>query len=219
MATARVAALSACVAAWLWMWSIHTPWAVDIAPRLWLYDVLYYARVLLVAWLLAEVALWYWHPSKRRRLASILLGVTVLAGIAGWAYAQTGIGWRLRVLASTAALDALAASGASDLRQRAGHVLVDTVRFPCVENTPWFWLGRPHGGGSGINLALVRSDTTPQAPYAEAFRIRRIDRHWWMAFQDGARYQALQAHAAASACIVPATAPSHRAGMHFIERG
>ena len=49
MVTVRVAALFACVAAWLWLWSIHTPWAADLAPRLWLYDVLYYARVLLVA--------------------------------------------------------------------------------------------------------------------------------------------------------------------------
>ena len=49
MVTVRVAALFACVPAWLWLWSIHTPWAADLAPRLWLYDVLYYARVLLVA--------------------------------------------------------------------------------------------------------------------------------------------------------------------------
>jgi len=219
MDTARVAALFACVAAWLWLWSIYTPWAADLAPRQWLYDVLYYARVLLVAWLLAEVALWCWHPSKRRRLASLLLGGSLLAGIAGWAYAQTGIGWRLRVLASASALDTLAAGGASDLRQRAGQVLVDTVRFPCSASTPWFWLGRPHGAGSGINLALIRSDSTPQAPYAEAFRIRRIEGRWWMAYQHGPRYLALRAQAEASACIVPGTTPSHRAGMHFIERG
>ena len=54
--------------------------------------------------------------------ASALVGQTIPAdrGIAGWTYAQTGIGWRLRVLASTPALDAMAAGGASDLRQRAG---------------------------------------------------------------------------------------------------
>lgn len=219
MTTARIAALFACVGAWLWLWSIHTPWAADLAPRLWLYDVLYYTRVLLVAWLLAEVALWYWHPPKRRRLASLLLGGSVLAGIAGWAYAQTGIGWRLRVLASASALDVLAAGGASDLRQRAGQVLVDTVRFPCGANTPWFWLGRPHGAGSGINLALVRSDSTPQAPYADAFRIRRIDGHWWMAYQHGPRYQAVQADDTQAACVVPTMAPSHRAGMGFVEAG
>ena len=219
MTTARIAALFACVAAWLWLWSIHTPWAADLAPRLWLYDVLYYARVLLVAWLLAEVALWCWHPSKRRRLASILLGGSVLAGIAGWAYAQTGIGWRLRVVASAPALEVLAADGASDLRQRAGHVLVDTVRFPCGPTTPWFWLGRPHGAGSGINLALIRSDTLPKAPVADAFRIRRIDGGWWMAYQHGRRYHALQAQADASRCVIPETLPSHRAGLAFIEAG
>ena len=219
MVTVRVAALFACVTAWLWLWSIYTPWAADLAPRLWLYDVLYYARVLLVAWLLAEVALWWWHPSKRRRLASILLGGSVLAGIAGWAYAQTGTGWRLRVLASTPALDALAAGGGSNLRQRAGQVLVDTVRFPCSASTPWFWLGRPHGAGSGINLALVRSDSTPQAPYADAFRIRRIDGHWWMAYQHGPRYHAVQADDTQAACVVPTMTPSHRAGMGFVEAG
>lgn len=217
MATARVAALFACVTAWLWLWSIHTPWAADVAPRLWLYDVLYYARVLLVAWLLAEIALWWWHPSKRRRLASILLGVSVLAGIAGWAYAQTGIGWRLRVLASAPALDALAATGASDRRQRAGQVLVDTVRFPCSASTPWFWLGRPHGAGSGINIAVIRSDTLPQAPLAEAFRIRRIDGDWWMAYQNGARYHAIHARGPEQPCRPSKTVASHRAGLAFIE--
>ncbi len=219
MTTARVAALFACVTAWLWLWSIYTTWAADLAPRLWLYDVLYYARVLLVAWLLAEVALWCWRPSKRRRLASLLLGGSVLMGIAGWAYAQTGIGWRLRVLASTPALDALAAGGASDLRQRAGQVLVDTVRFPCSASTPWFWLGRPHGAGSGINLALIRSDSTPQAPYADAFRIRRIDGRWWMAYQHGPRYHAVQVDDTQAACVVPTMTPSHRAGMSFVEAG
>lgn len=216
MTTARVAALSACVAAWLWLWSIHTPWAADLAPRLWLYDVLYYARVLLVAWLLAEVALWCWHPSRRRRLASLLLGGSLLAGIAGWAYAQTGIGWRLRVLASAPALEALAAGGASDLRQRAGQVLVDTLRFPCSASTPWFWLGRPHGAGSGINLAIVRSASIPQAPFAQAFRLRRIGAGWWLAYQDGARHRALQGQRDASACVVPAMVSSHRAGMAFV---
>lgn len=219
MTTARVAALSACVGAWLWLWSIYTPWAADLAPRLWLYDVLYYARVLLVAWLLAEVALWCWHPAKRRLGASLLLGGTILAGIAGWAYAQTGLGWRLRVLASAPALDALAAGGASDLRRRAGHVLVDTVRFPCSATTPWYWLGRPHGAGSGTNLALVRSDQAPQAPYAAAFRIRRIDGRWWMAYQHGPRYHAQQAQPDASGCVATGSLPSHRAGMRFIQRG
>ncbi len=149
-------------------------------------------------------------------MASLLLATTLLAGIAGWACAQTGIGWKLRVVASAPALDALAAQGRNDLRQRAGHVLVDTVRFPCAATTPWFWLGRPHGAGSGINLAAVRSDARPQAPFAGAFRIRRLDGHWWMAYQHGARYQALQGDSRAVACATPQQAASHRAGMAFI---
>lgn len=212
----RVAALFACVAAWLWAWSIHTPWAADLAPRLWLYDLLYYARVVLIAWALAECAHWAWHPAKRTWPTSILLGGVLLAGAAGWAYAHAGIGWRLRVRASTQALDALAMRGAGDVRQRAGHVLVDTVRTPCDAATPWFWLGRPHGVGSGINLALVRSDGPPQAPFADAFRIRRLDGHWWMAYQNGARYQALQGVSRTAACTTPREAMSHRAGMAFV---
>lgn len=140
-----------------------------------------------------------------------------MAGAGGWAYAHTSIGWRLRVLASTHALAALAAHGPGDLRQRAGHVLVDTVRLPCGAATPWFWLGRPHGAGSGINLALVRSDGPPQVPFADAFRIRRIDDHWWMAYQNGGRYLALQTQDDEAACRAPRTLPSHRAGMAFID--
>lgn len=219
MTTLRVGALLACAVAWLWLWSIHTPWAADAAPRLWLYDLLFYARVVLIAWALAECAWWYWQPTQRGRMASLLLGSTLLAGIAGWTYAQTGFGWTLRVLASTRALDALAVQGRNDLRQRSGHVLVDTVRFPCDASTPWFWLGRPHGAGSGINLAVVRSDAMPQAPFAGAFRIRHLDGRWWMAYQNGAHYHAMQDNPAAAACGATRAAASHRAGMAFIAEG
>lgn len=165
--------------------------------------------------MLAECAHWTWHPSKRTWGSSLMLGAVLVAGAAGWAYARTGIGWRWRVQASTSALHALAARGSSDLRQRAGHVLVDTVRMPCATATPWFWLGRPHGAGSGINLALVRSDAPPQAPFADAFRIRRLDGHWWMAYQHGARYVALQGTGSAAMCATPRETTSHRAGMAF----
>lgn len=76
-----------------------------------------------------------------------------------------------------------------------------------------------HGAGSGINLALVRSDAMPQAPFADAFRIRRIDGDWWMAYQHGRRYHALRAQADASRCVIPEALPSHRAGLAFIEAG
>ncbi len=219
MTTVRIAALLACVVAWLWAWSIYTPWAADRLPRLWLYDALYYMRVLLVAWTLAECANWFWHPSKRRRMASMLLAATLLAGIAGWVYASTGIGWRWRISASADALTAIAANGNSDTRQRIGHVLVDTVRNPCKRGTPWFWLGRPHGGGSGINLAIIQSETQPQAPFADAFHIRHVGDNWWMAYQDGGRYHALQARRDQAACGTAQTVASHRAGMAFIGEG
>lgn len=219
MTALRVGALLACVVAWLWLWSIYTPWAKDLAPRLWLYDLLFYARVVLIAWALAECTLWCWRPAQRGHLASLLLGGALLAGIGSWAYAQTGIGWTWRVMASTAALDTLAAKGNSDLRQRADHVLVDGLRFPCDAATPWFWLGRPHGAGSGINLAVVRSDARPLAPFAGAFRIRHLDGAWWMAYQNGAHYHAMQGDAASAACRATQPAPSHRAGMAFVHQG
>jgi hypothetical protein len=219
MTALRIGALLACVGTWLWLWSIHTPWATDLAPRLWLYDLLFYVRVALVAWTLAECALWCWHPAQRGRLATLLLGSTLLAGLAGWMYARSGIGWKWRVAASAPTLDALATQAAGDSRQRAGHVLVDTMRFPCDGSTPWFWLGRPHGAGSGINLAIVRSDTLPQAPFAASFRLRRIDGQWWMAYQHGARYQTMQGDRVAATCATPRQAASHRAGLAFIEAG
>lgn len=222
----RLAVLLATVAGWLWLWSIHTPWATDLAPRLWLYDLLYYLRAALVAWVLAECALWAFHPLQRTRFASACLVATLALSAAAWIYAHASIGWRVRTRASAPALEALAMQGDGDRRQgdgdrrqRAGLVLVDSLRRPCDAATPWFWLGRPHGAGSGINLAIVRSDAPPQAPFAEAFRLRRIDAHWWMAYQDGRRYHALQGDAAAGECALARQIGSHRAGMAFIEAG
>ena len=57
------------------------------------------------------------------------------------------------------------------------------------------------------------------APFAEAFRLRRIDAQWWMAYQNGARYHALQGDATAARCSAPGEITSHRAGLAFIEDG
>lgn len=216
---ARLATLFVVVAAWLWSWSIHTPWAADTAPRLWLHDLLYYLRVALVAWVLAECALWAWHPARRTWLATIALAATLLVSVAAWTYASTSLGLRLRVAASAAALQDLPRQSDGLRRQRAGLLLVDALRRPCDAATPWFWLGRPHGAGSGINLAVVRSDGLPKAPHAQAFRLRRIDAQWWVAYQNGPQYQALQGDAAAARCTRPREAASHRAGMAFVEAG
>ena len=75
---------------------------------------------------------------------------------------------------------------------------------------------RPSNRVIGYTLALVRSDASPQAPFADAFRIRRVDGHWWMAYQHGARYAALQGDNRAAACATPREAASHRAGMAFV---
>lgn len=215
----RLVALLALALAWLWAWSIYTPWAADRAARLWLYDSLYYTRVVLVAWGLAEAASWAWHPARRTGIGTLALAAVAGLAALAWTLGSTAPGWRMRVLASSTPLHALAGKGLGDQRQRAGHVLVDSVRFPCGADIPWFWLGRPHGTGSGINLALVRSDTAPLAPFAPAFRVYPIADRWWLAYQHGPRYHALQPDPAAAACRPPASAGSHRAGMAFIAAG
>ena len=102
------------VGGWCWLWSVHTPWAADLEPRLWLYDLLYYARVVLVAWTLAECAHWAWHPVRRTRVATACLAATLALSAVAWSHANTALGWRLRVQASTQALaERYAASRAS----------------------------------------------------------------------------------------------------------
>ena len=51
----RLWVLLAATLGWLWASSVFAPWAADRAPRLWLYDLLFYLRVVLLAWAAAEV--------------------------------------------------------------------------------------------------------------------------------------------------------------------
>ena len=180
--TGRRCALVAAALAWWWASSVFTPWAGDMAHRLWLYDVLFYARFALLAWGVAELgyAVVRWRAGERRiAWALVLCGIVVV----GWAYERTDIGLRFKVRASEAALSRSASMPYDTPRHRAGHVIVDTVREP-VPGQPWLWLGRPFGGGTGTGRALVRSgDHAPTSPTHGRYAYRRIAGPWWMAEQ------------------------------------
>lgn len=214
-------ALLAATLAWLWASSIFTPWAEDRLPRLWLYDILYYLRYVLIFWALAEVIhlVFHWRqPGKRRAL--LPLAGTILAAIVAWVYQSSEAGLRWRVDASSEAASAMAEAGFSSQRRRAGHFLVDTVREPCPGQA-WLWLGRPHGGGSGTNVALVRTGARPpQSPSGEAYAFWPATPAWWIAYQHAARDVRSAAHPIALAACVPGRVlQRQREGMAWVEAG
>lgn len=209
----RLALLLLATLAWLWAASVQTPWAADRAPRLWLYDLLFYLRVVLLAWLAAEGAWLFFRQAQRARMALAMLALVAGAWLGALLYADSGPGWRWRALASRAALEALADAGYSDQRRRAGHVIVDTVRTPCGAHVPWLWLGRPHGAGSGINLALVRSAGVPDTPVGGAFVFRHLGQDWWMAYENAAAHHA---GAARRGCSPGHSVATHRAGRAHV---
>ena len=211
----RLALLVAATSAWLWAMSPYTPWAAGRAPRPWLYDLLFYARVALLVWAAAEVAYALFRDAWRSPGAVVLLGTVLATWLGAAAYDDSGIGWRWRVRASGAALAAVAQAGDSDQRQRVGHLLIDTVRTPCGARSPWLWLGRPHGGGSGINLALVRGNgAVPRTPVRDAFVFLALGEGWWLAYENAARH-----HAAAPqrACVPGTAVGTHRAGVAHVD--
>jgi len=88
--------------------------------------------------------------------------------------------WDIRVALSAGPLEPFSTPAYSDQRQRVGWLLLDSVRAPC-ETEAWLWLGRPFGGGSGINRALVfspgRVPLTPHETGPRFVAIHCIDRH------------------------------------------
>lgn len=204
--------------AWCWAGSVFTPWAVDLAPRLWLYDVLFYARVLLLFWGACEglraLLRRDWRAPTLVPLA-LLVALAVLARL----YADSETGWRWKTAASRDALRASAHTADHDVRHRAGHFIVDTVRHPCRDDQPWLWLGRPHGAGSGTNLALVQAgEAAPRSPMAEAFAFRPVRDGWWLAYQHAREYRRGLA-AGGVRCAPGRVLPGHRAGRAFIDAG
>ena len=215
----RLWILLAATLLWLWASSVFTPWAADRAPRLWLYDLLFYLRFVLLLWGVAEIL----HLALQRQLATPLrrampLAATVVVVLVAWAYDRSEAGLRWKVSASHDALTVTARDGYDDRRRRAGHFLVDTVRVPCGNAQPWLWLGRPHGGGSGINLALVRSDhRVPVTSEPDAFVFSPLAHGWWMAYQHAGRYhRAVQQRGEAVPCVA-GTVVTHPQGQAFIE--
>lgn len=206
---------------WLWGVSVFTPWAESAESQIRLYDTFFYLRFVLGGWALLECALllrdWRRRPGASAGAAALALGALLLVG--AWLYAHAGIGQRIRMQLSAAALADAANGPDSTRRWRAGHFIVDSRRHPCDQATPWLWLGRPFGAGSGTNLALAASgEQPPQAPGADAYRSWRAGNGWWMVYQHAARYHA-RPDRDRLPCMPVAAVAGHREGMAFIEAG
>lgn len=223
----RIGLLLLLTIAWAWAGSAFTPWATDLAPRLWLYDTLFYLRFVLLFWGLAELlpVLAAWRETgDARQAVRPLLVLALAAWIALLVYvldhSAAGLGWKTRWSAD--ALRAELGLADSDARHRAGWLIVDTRRHPCGGDAPWLWLGRPFGGGTGTSLALVHGGTdVPLSLAPDAFRFRPVAGGWWLAYQHAATYQrGLQQRAGAAAHCVPGTAlVGHDAGLRFVSDG
>ena len=222
--------LLALTALWLWAASEFAPWAPDPAPRLWLYDTLYYARFALGAWWLAEAGLLL----ARRRIATaavVGLGLGLVAVTAAWGLRHTGPGLRLLTGLSAAALDRARAErarhgpvliAADDHRRRVGAFLVDTWRLPCAPDQPWLWLGRPFGAGSGHNRALVYGGAAvPYSPDTASFRFLYLHGGWWLAYQNPRAWFRPGGHAErpVANCLPGEPLDRHAEGLRFIADG
>ena len=203
--------------AWCWARSALTPWAASRESRLWLYDALFYLGFVLLGWGVAELLALAWDARHGRRSARSPLATLLLsAALATW-WTHSEAGLRLQLRQSEGALQRVAAAGYGDRRQRAGWFLVDSVRTPCGR-TPWLWLGRPHGGGSGINRALVYAgDGVPATPQHDAYVFWPLADGWWMAYQHARRDLARED--APGRCAGGTPVRSHRRGMAWIGDG
>lgn len=189
-------------------------------PRLWLYDLLFYTRFVLMFWAASELlyaGMQLKNSSGRNPSAIVNILVIGLAGLTISAYLylmHTGNGFRARVGISAKELNTLAKPDFADRRQRAGWFLIDTQRQPCVEQ-PWLWLGNTYGGGTGNNLALVYSaGEVPKTPSAEAFRFWPVSGGWWLAYQNPKKYHARIEQT--ETCSQGEIVATHEEGMEFI---
>ena len=208
--------------AWLWASSVFTPWAEDRAPRMWLYDLLFYLRFLLLFWgggELLRLALRRASPVDAVPLAA---GACVVLAALGYQHTEAGLRWK--IADSQAALTMAANAGHDDRRRRVGHFIVDGVRVPCAgTRQAWLWLGRPHGGGTGTNLALVRGNgQRPATPLQDAFAFWSAGNGWWMAYQHAGRYRLASARREADdagMCTPGMVLPRHRQGLALVADG
>ncbi len=220
MSRLRIGLLLVLVVLRIYSGSVFSPWAESELPRLWLYDTLFYAGYLLFFWWGAE-ALRLIVVRRRtgswRRAAvplALLLAAAVLP-LANFALHRTAAGWRMRVELSAPSLRSHKDPVIGDRRHRAGWLIIDSVRAPCGDQA-WLWLGRPFGGGTGINLALVHSPPGPPlSPLPEAFRFRRVNDQWWMAYQNPRAYRRGRGYSAED-CVAGIVVETHRAGMRYI---
>jgi|GEM_PF-1720519 len=216
--------------AWLWASSAFTPWALSAASMMVFYDALFYARFALAGWWLVELGLLV-HRSRPTRVAAAPLALALVLAVLVPQLRKTEAGLHVLLRFSLPALEQAIGdrhtSGhapilADDQRRRIGAFLVDTWRLPCAADQPWLWLGRPFGAGSGINLALVRSQHgPPEAPDRHAFRFRSLGHGWWLAYQNPAQFFRPGGPASQpnSPCQPGETLDRHRQGLAFIEKG
>jgi hypothetical protein len=221
----RLWMLLAAIVAWLWAGSVFTPWAGDRAPRLWLYDLLFYMRFVLLFWAGAEVLRMALARARPRLAEAVPLATAALVALVAFGYTFSEHGLRWKLATSHDALVAAARAGNSDQRRRVGHFLLDSVRVPCGDRAAWLWLGRPFGAGTGINLALVRADRrVPATPFPEAFAFWHAVDGWWLAYQHAGRYQRAmqrqqQARQPVAACSTGRVLSRHGQGQAFINAG
>jgi len=222
MSIRRLIVLTLLSGLWLWAGSVYSPWAEDLDPRLWLYDFLFYFRFILLFWVLAEMGLWWRRyrdgdaPLRMQYAGVCLLAASALTVLAPDAFADSQAGWRWRVRMSIEALAPYAVPAHADVRHRVGLFIVDTQRMPCAGQS-WLWLGRPFGGGTGTNLALVHGsrNAVPKSPQAEAFRFLHMHENWWLAYQDPDSYSAETS--GTIVCVEGRSVASHAKGLRFID--
>lgn len=207
----RTAILAVLAWAWLYCSSVFSPWAESAEPRLWLYDTLIYSGFGLVLWGIGELLVLV--VARRARVFPLLfLGLAAAAGTAHWFLHHADVGWQWRVRLSSAALAPYREPVYDDQRHRVGWLLVDTQRAPC-DSQPWLWLGRPFGGGTGTNRALVHSPAgVPLTPQPDAFRFVHVHGDWWMAYQQPDAYRPGESEA----CGPGTEFSSHASGRAFI---
>lgn len=222
MSMRRSAVLAFLTGLWVWAGSVYSPWAEDTDPRLWLYDFLFYFRFILLFWAMAELGLrWRRYrdgetPTRMRCAGVFLAAASALALLAADAFADSEAAWHWRVRMSIEALAPYAVPGHADARHRVGMLLVDTQRMPCTVQS-WLWLGRPFGGGTGTNMALVHGDrnAVPYSPQAEAFRFLHMHGNWWLAYQNPDSYSAETG--GTIVCVEGLAVASHTQGLRFID--
>ncbi|MBF6024653.1 hypothetical protein [Lysobacter niastensis] len=213
----------ALVLTWVWAGSVFTPWAEDLDHRLWLYDTRYYLGFALLFWGIAEAGIALYrvrrgtHRSAAAVLAMLALAGSVAVSATALEHTATGLAWRTQW--SAVALRTELGKGDSDLRHRSGWLLVDTRRHPCG-TSPWLWLGRPFGGGTGTSLALVHSPHgAPATPDPDAFRFRPVNGGWWLAYQHGAAYRRGLDIRRGRSCEPGTTVAKHTDGLRFVADG